>query len=251
MTAEERFDLTDLDGLAWLRLDGGAFEMGSKNGRDDERPVHEVRLSPLRISCYPVTNAQYASFVRDTQRTPPEHWLEDGIPEDESDHPVTHVAWEDAQAFCRWLTEKAGTASEGSAHLPTEAQWEFAARGTEGRVYPWGTDQPTPEHANYQESGIGDTAPVGSHPKGATPDGVHDLAGNVRQWCHDWYGRYPDALHEDPAGPDEGRDRVLRGGSYLDAPGTLRGTYRFNIVPDSRFGFVGFRVAWSLAGLPG
>lgn len=245
MTSETRFDLADLDGPAWLRLDGGSFEMGSENGRDDERPVHEVRLSPFRISRYPVTNAQYTAFVGEANVAPPEDWPDGGIPEEKADHPVAFVSWDDAQAFCRWLTEKVGEGSEGSAHLPTEAQWEFTARGTERREYPWGADAPTPEHANYQESGIGDTTPVGSHQAGATPDGIHDLAGNVRQWCQDWYHRYPDASREDPTGPDEGKERVLRGGSFLDAPGTLRGSYRFNVAADSRFGFVGFRAVWS------
>ena len=236
--------MIDLDGSAWVRLEGATFRMGSDRRRDDVRPVHDVRLSEFRISRYPVTNAQYADFVADTGAAAPQHWPDGEVPADEADHPVTHVSWDDAEAFCGWLTERIGVA-EGRAHLPTEAQWEFAARGVETREYPWGSDEPTPEHANYQESAIEHTSQVGGHPRGATPDGVHDLAGNVRQWCLDWYERYEDASQEDPSGPAEGQERVLRGGAYVDAPGTLRGSYRFNIDPDSCFGFVGFRVAWS------
>ena len=247
MEEQERLDLIDLGGAAWVRLESAAFQMGSDSGRDDARPVHEVRLPEFRISRYPVTNAQYAAFVRETGAAAPQHWPDGEMAADTSDHPVTYVSWNDARAFCSWLTERVD-AGEGGAHLPTEAQWEFAARGVEGREYPWGDDRPTPEHANYQESGIEDTAQVGEHAGGATPEGVHDLAGNVRQWCLDWYERYQDAPQEDPVGPEEGDDRTLRGGAYVDAPGTLRGSYRFNVNPDSRFGFVGFRIAWSSHG---
>ncbi len=247
MEEQGKFDLTDLAGPAWVRLGGATFQMGSDAARGDARPVHDVRLQEFRMSRYPVTNVQYAAFVGATGGTAPEHWSGGQMPMDTSDHPVTNVSWGDAQAFCSWLSERVG-AAEGGAHLPTEAQWEFAARGVEGREYPWGGDQPTPEHANYQESGIEDTAPVGLHSGGATPEGVHDLAGNVRQWCLDWYAAYEDGPQEDPAGPAEGQERALRGGAYVDAPGTLRGSYRFNIDPDSRFGFVGFRVVWSAHG---
>ena len=252
MGEQETFDLIDLGGPAWVRLESAAFRMGSDSGRDDVRPVHDVRLSEFRISCHPVTNAQYAAFVGETGTAAPQHWSDGEMPADKSDHPVTYVSWGDAQAFCSWLTRRVGAgeggAGEGGAHLPTEAQWEFAARGVEGREYPWGGDQPTPEHANYQESAVEDTTPVGLHSSGATPDGVLDLAGNVRQWCLDWYEPYGDGAQEDPTGPEEGQERALRGAAYVDAPGTLRGSYRFNVDPDSRFGFVGFRVAWSSHG---
>jgi len=247
MAKQEKPDLIDLGGPAWVRFDDAVFQMGSDSGRADARPVHEVRLSAFRMSRYPVTNAQYAAFVRETATSAPTHWPDGEAPADISDHPVTYVSWHDAQAFCSWLTESVG-AADGGAHLPTEAQWEFAARGVEGREYPWGDEAPTPAHANFQESAIEDTTPVDRHPLGATPDGVYDLAGNVRQWCFDWFGPYGDGSREDPTGREEGRERVLRGGSYLDAAGTLRGAYRFNVAPDSRFGFVGFHVAWSSHG---
>ena len=249
MTKEAKFDLTDLDGSAWVSLAAATYEMGSLGGRDDARPVRSVRLSAFRVSRHPVTNAQYAAFVLESGTAAPEHWLDGAIPDGKADHPVTYVSWLDAQAYCAWLTEKVGPAGEGGAHLPTEAQWEFVARGTSGRDYPWGDEAPTPEHTNFQESGIEDTAPVGAHSQGATPDGVHDLAGNVRQWCQDWYGRYGEGSEEDPTGPSEGLDRVLRGSSFIDSAGTLRSGYRFNIKPDDRYGFIGFRVAWSDSGL--
>ncbi len=252
MGEQETFDLIDLDGSAWVRLESAAFRMGSDAGRDDARPVHDVRLSEFRISRHPVTNARYAAFVSATGAAPPQHWPDGDMPADKADHPVTFVAWDEARAFCTWLTGRVGAAAgataAGGAHLPTEAQWEFAARGVAGREYPWGDAPPSPDHANYQESAIEETTRVGLHSSGATPEGVYDLAGNVRQWCLDWYEPYSDASQEDPTGPEEGQERALRGGAYVDAPGTLRGSYRFNVDPEGRFGFVGFRVAWSSHG---
>lgn len=245
----ERFDLLDLDGPAWVRLEGGVFEMGSDDGEKGERPVHTVRLSPFLISRYPVTNAQYSAFVEDTGRQPPRHWDGRKIPEGKAEHPVVWVSLSEADAFCDWLTKQIGERSE-KAHLPTEAQWEFAARGTEGRLYPWGSHQPTPEHANYKETGIDDTSPVGSYPKGVTPDGVHDLAGNVYEWCRDWYGSYPENVEpppQDPTGPTTGLTRVLRGGSFDLIPRYLRGADRY-ADPGSRGGYRGFRVAWDGSG---
>ncbi len=247
MVFEPKFDLTDLSGPAWVLLEGGSFRMGSDDGPKDTRPARDVRVSPFRMSRFTVTNDQYAAFVRETGRTAPEYWSGTEVPDGQGDHPVTGVSWNDAQMFCGWLTERAGP-GEGGAHLPTEAQWEFAARGAQGRLYPWGDEAPSRERANYQESAIEGTAPVGAYPSGATPEGVHGLAGNVRQWCLDWYGPYGSEPEEDPAGPESGTARVLRGGSFVDAPGTLRTSYRFMVDPDSRFGFVGFRIAWRLRG---
>jgi len=243
----DELDLTDLDGAAWALIEGGTFLMGSDLGGEDTGPVHEVRVTSFRISRYPVTNAQYAEFVRETNMVAPAHWRDGEPPDGKSNHPVTHVTWDEAQAFCAWLSGRVGSGDEG-AHLPTEAQWEFAARGVDGRQYPWGNRHPTPEHANYQGSALEDTSPVGSHVAGATPERVHELAGNVRQWCLDWYDQYASRPQSDPIGPEIGEGRSLRGGSYIDAPGTLRGVYRFAVDPGGRFSFVGFRVAWSSHG---
>ena len=108
MEEQDRIDLADLGGSAWVRLESAAFQMGSNSGRDDARPVHDVRLAGFRISRYPVTNAQYAVFARETGGVAPQHWPDGQMAADKSDHPVTYVSWDDAQAFCGWLTERAG-----------------------------------------------------------------------------------------------------------------------------------------------
>ena len=242
-----RLDLADLDGEAWVPLEG-EFRMGSKAGASDEMPEHPVRLSPFRISRYPVTNADYAAYVRETNKRAPGHWEEGEIPEGKHNHPVVDVSWADAEAFCAWLGDRLREAGrEGVCELPTEAQWEHAARGGEGRAYPWGDDEPTDEHANFGRN-LGGTTPVGSYRKGATPEGVHDLAGNVWEWCRDWYGPYPDGEATDPEGPSDGSSRVLRGGSSDDAPRHLRGAYRSHTHPGLRLDDVGFRVVWSSSG---
>ncbi|MCH7825168.1 MAG: SUMF1/EgtB/PvdO family nonheme iron enzyme, partial [Acidobacteria bacterium] len=116
MGEQETFDLIDLGGPAWVRLQSAAFQMGSDSGRDDARPVHDVRLAEFRISRHPVTNAQYAAFVRETGRAALQHWPDGEMPADKADHPVTYVSWGDAQAFCSWLTGRVG-AGDGAAHL--------------------------------------------------------------------------------------------------------------------------------------
>ena len=137
---------------------------------------------------------------------------------------MVNVSWEDAEGYCKWA----------GVRLPTEAQWERAARGQEGRAYPWGKDEPDKERANYSETGIGAATPVGLFPKGATPDGIHDLAGNVWEWVADWYGEYPKGRQRNPTGPKKGEDRVLRGGAWGRNATLLRAAFRDRVVPEYR-----------------
>jgi formylglycine-generating enzyme required for sulfatase activity len=205
-----------------------------------------VTLSPFRTSRFPVTNLQYQRFAEESGKAAPRHWVEGRIPEGKEHHPVVYVSWKDAEAYCSWLSRRIQATSGGVVQLPTEAQWEFAARGEEGRRYPWGGDEPTPEHANFGRN-VGDTTPVGSYPRGATPAGIHDLAGNVWEWCRDWYGPYVESSAKDPTGPAKGLKRVLRGGSFIIDPLILRGASRNDALPEFDFDHVGFRVVCALA----
>lgn len=234
-----RFDWQDLDDPGWVKIPAGTFRMGSEE-EEDEKPVHDVQLSGFRISRFPVTNAQYQEFVQETGHRTPNHWKGERIPEGKENHPVVYVSWEDAAQFCAWLSKKTKRRIE----LPTEAQWEFAARGEQGRTYPWGEDPPSPDLANFDDN-VGDTTPVGAYPKGATPEGVHDLAGNVWEWCADWYGPYPEGPVSDPRGPETGPGRVFRACTFRDPPTELRAAYRFFLHAEYSVNNVGFRCVLS------
>ena len=176
-----------------------------------ERPQHEVDLTEYLIGKYPVTNDQYQAFVRSAGYEPPRGWDQGEPPLDEGDHPVIYVGWRDAQAYCRWLSEETGK----DYRLPTEAEWEKAARGDDARRYPWG-DEFEKEKCNTSESGIGGTTPVGQYsPEGDLPYGCADMAGNVWEWTRSMDKEYP----YDPADGREDSeaegDRVLRGGSWF------------------------------------
>ena len=235
-------ELADLGGEGWVALDGGTFTMGSDDGEDRERPPHQVTLSPYRISRYPVTNRQYRQFVMETGKAAPSHWTEGQVPEGQEGHPVVYVSWSDAEAYCTWLTKKVG---EGVVSLPTEAQWEFASRGAEGRTYPWGWEEPDEERANFGDPD-GETTLVNAYPGGATPTGIYDLAGNTWEWCRDSYGPYSGDPITDPTGPNESGPCVLRGGSFGYTRRLLRAAYRRGVHPDvgypnSGFGWCGGR----------
>jgi formylglycine-generating enzyme required for sulfatase activity len=140
------------------------------------------------------------------------------------------MGWEDATKYCQWA----------GGQLPTEAQWEYAARGPQSYIYPWGNGQPNDELLNYRDR-IGDTTPVGSYPGGASWVGALDMAGNVEEWVEDRGVSYPGSPQTNPTGPTTGNNGILRGGYWGDGVSYVRSTYRFNMNPDNRGDFYGFR----------
>ncbi|MBN1580446.1 MAG: SUMF1/EgtB/PvdO family nonheme iron enzyme [Anaerolineae bacterium] len=267
--------------IVWCEVPAGPFLMGSLEddgvAAGDEKPQREVDVAAFMIARYPVTNAQYAAFVDDGgytdrwrrcwtdagwqwkgERTGPDTW---GGVYDLPNHPVVMVTWYEAVAFCRWLEEKCQVSAklnvwrDGQSvacdvqpetlrvRLPTEVEWEKAARGPDGRTYPWGNEMST-DQANYGETGIGTTSAVGCFPAGASPYGALDMSGNMWEWCSTkWesdYRAYKD--DNDLAGTDA---RVLRGGAFNDRAYDVRCAYRFYYDPDNRRGDDGFRVVVS------
>jgi formylglycine-generating enzyme required for sulfatase activity len=227
----------------------GEFIMGSQGHSPDEQPARGVYLEAFRIDRYPVTNAQYAQFLNavespagqcegniclDTQAESPDshilYWqgryvVEAGY----GQHPVTNVSWYGARAYCRYYGKR----------LPTEAEWEKAARGTDGRAYPWGDSlDPHKLNSDYR---IGDTTPVGNYPAAVSPYGVHDIAGNVWEWVDDWYQAYPGSPYRSPFFGQ--KYKVVRGGSW-NHPGSDARTTRRDIAHPARcIHVVGFRCA--------
>ena len=213
-----------------MALPAGRFEMGRADVGPNERPVHSVQMSPFSMQQHEVTNDEYRRFD-------PAHTF----PAGEGLHPVANVSWYEAAAYAAWL---------GGA-LSTEAQWEYAARGTgttSGRAYPWEEGMPDDSRAVFEK---GSTEPVGSRIAGRTPDGLDDMAGNVWEWCRDLFGDYGEGSSVDPLGPT-GREadagpslRVLRGGSFLNDADFLRAALRLRSTPDNRNLSFGFRVVSS------
>jgi sulfatase modifying factor 1 len=230
-TAPSRPDAVNArDGADLLWIPPGEFLMGSDNGDSGEGPVHPVLLDGFWIYRTPVTVAQYrvfyASLGRPLRSEPHWGW--------QDDHPMVNVNWEYACEYARW----AGAA------LPTEAQWEYAARGTDGRLFPWGNEW-DPEKCRHSVSAakVG-VSTVGSYLPGASPFGVLDMAGNVWEWTADWYdqGFYRVSPRENPTGPDWGTHRVLRGGSWGNTdPRDYRTTVRVQCDPGARGPSIGFR----------
>ena len=245
------------DGMEMVFVPAGEFSMGSDEGDDDEKPVHDVYLDAYWIDRTEVTNAQYRAFVEETgHRTPTEcDWGEPTYGQGGMEsHPVVCVSWEDATAYCQWA----------GGRLPTEAEWEKAARGTDGREYPWG-DTFDGTKLNYcdancelehKDTGFDDgyvrTAPVGSFPEGVSPYGVLDLAGNVWEWVADWFAAdyYGGSPERNPTGPEAGDFRVARGGSWNHDSLGGRSALRFRDDPDLRFDEVGFRCGLSSTSSP-
>ena len=221
-----------------IHVEGGTFNMGSDQ-KSDEKPVYQVRLSSFKIGKYPVTVGQYKAFVAATSRSMPDApewgW--------QDNHPIDRVSWYDAAAYCNWLGEKYG----GDWRLPTEAQWEYAARGgqkSRGYTYAGGND--VWDVAWFEDNAGGQTQAVGR--KKANELGIHDMSGNVWEWCRDWYDKdyYANSPSSNPRGPSSGAYRVLRGGSWNYSAAFCRVAYRSNRFTQSdRISPYGFRVVLS------
>jgi len=237
--------ISPLDGMVLMYIPACTFQMGSENGIDDEMPVHTVTLDAFWMDQTEVTNAMYALCVADGDCSPPDSdtsSLRDGYYTGAgyADYPVIYVDWSQAAAYCGWAGRQ----------LPTEAQWEYAARGgLVGALYPWGDDFPScalgaENGAQYTNCSLNDTIAVG----GFAPNGygLYDMAGNVWEWVADWYGPYSSAAVENPSGPEFGNDRALRGGAWRSVGISLRVSSHSGSSPDNTNYSFGFRCSLSV-----
>jgi formylglycine-generating enzyme required for sulfatase activity len=237
-SAEPQAEIVDQAGVPMVFVPAGKFTRGSKDGARDEGPEKIIYLDDYYIDKYEVTNARYAACVQAGMCTQPfgtsSVTREDYFNNPEfADYPVIFVSWNDANLYCQWR----------EARLPSEAEWEKAARGSEELTFPWGNAIST-GRANYNNI-TGDTSAVGSYPDGASPFGIMDMAGNVWEWVADWYDAsyYLEIKLINPNGPAEGEDRVLRGGSWSSSWDYIRTTKRLNIYPENKTSSAGFRCA--------
>jgi len=236
-----------------VHVPAGEFIMGSDK-YSAEKPVQSITLSDYYIDKYPVTNAQFQKFVAATsyvtdaekentglvrigrrwKKVAGASWKSpDGLTgiAGREDHPVSQVSYNDALSYCRWAKKD----------LPTEAMWEKAARGPDGNEFPWGNEDPMEDTANH-DNYVGSTTPVTAYEKGQSVYGIQDAAGNVYQWCRDWYatGQRADT---DPAGPETGTEHVIKGGSFIEGMESLRSANRDRYEPSYTSFLFGFRCA--------
>jgi formylglycine-generating enzyme required for sulfatase activity len=218
-----------------ISIPAGEFTMGNDAGGDDEKPAHKVSVASFEIDQFEVTNEQFQAFVEKTGYVSTAEkagesaaWRTYG--QGKPKHPVILVSWNDAVAYCEWAGKR----------LPSEAEWEKAARGTEGFVYPWGNEWTTGK-ANTEESGYRGTTIVGSFPDGASSYGVMDMAGNVSEWTTDWYEAYPGSTFT--SGYFGKKYRVIRGGGWFSDAKLVRTTERSCSSIDLHNDDVGFRCA--------
>jgi len=224
------------DGAEMVLIPAGSFEMGAhfNEGNGDELPAHEVELDEFYMDIKQVTVGQFKGFLRQSGYEYEGDWNEVAEYSPWDDHPMIYVSWNDATAYAKWAGKR----------LPTEAEWEYAARGRRrGRRYPWGDEiDKTKAHYDSWDEGRGTTKAVGSFE--ANGYGLYDMAGNVWEWCQDWYGKhyYLQSPAENPPGPDTGSVRVLRGGGWLNGSNLLRVAYRNDsFIPANRKNDHGFR----------
>jgi iron(II)-dependent oxidoreductase len=227
-----------------VHVPAGLFKMGADWEFDNESPMREVYLDAFYIDKHEVTNAEYKKFVDEKgHRVPfvdefwaqPFNWRHGTYPPGKQDYPVVLVSWEDAKAYAKWAGKR----------LPTEAEWEKAARGDDGRVYPWG-DEWDINKCNIKESFLDSTRAVYEFSEGKSPYGCYNMAGNVMEWVADRYSEryYRHSPNKNPPGPIRGKERVVRGGAW-DTNISLyaRTAYRHNLPPEKRSASVGFRCA--------
>jgi formylglycine-generating enzyme required for sulfatase activity len=219
------------DGMVMLYVPAGQFEMGCETSpHGNERPIHTVTLDGFWIDRTEVTNGQYALCVS-AQACRESAYADEPATSQEA-LPVVGVSWQDAADYCAWA----------GGRLPTEAEWEYAARGTDGPVYPWGDEAPTCERTQFREC-PGPALPVGSIPDGSSWCGALDMAGNAWEWVGDWFGPYPSETQHNPTGRDTGRERVLRGGAWNSNWNVLRSANRHRLRPGAHTPHLGFRCA--------
>jgi eukaryotic-like serine/threonine-protein kinase len=224
------------DGMEMVYVPAGDFSMGSLAGTSDEQPVHTVTLAAYWIDKTEITNVMYSQCVQAGDCQKPQnqsntHFSYFLNPEF-ANYPVVNLKWSSAQKYCAWAGRR----------LPTEAEWEKAARGTDGRTYPWGNGDPNATLLNFNTP-AGDAVRVGSYPHGASPYGALDMAGNLREWVADWYdpGYYAVSPQSNPTGLAEGQYKVVRGGSWHSDLYSVRSSDRAYQAPDTRDKTIGFR----------
>lgn len=231
-----------------VTVPAGWFLMGSDHKIDpaagpQELPQHRVYLDEFQIDKYEVSNVDYLRFVLATGADWPKFWRESPFPDKMALHPVMSVSWIEADAYCRWAGKR----------LPTEAEWEKAARGEDGRVFPWGNEPAGWIKSNIAHPGskrgfkYPPLANINRYDRGVSPYGVHQLAGNVHEWVADWFDPeyYKKGENRNPMGPQEGENKVFRGGSWNEDPEVARSAGRNAGAPDHRSYLIGFRCARS------
>jgi len=241
-----------VDGAPMVLIPAGPFTMGSHEGLPNERPEHSVTLDAYYLDQYEVTLSLYRKFLQESKHETPPTWNDEAAMS-VGDRPAIGMRWGSAAAYCQWAGKR----------LPTEAEWEKAARGTDRRRYPWGDMQPFVDMANYNRgmwvseavtlvaitSGHdGMSVRHGLKEGGRSPFGISHMAGNAAEWVADWYDRdyYQKSPGKNPPGPATGEKRVLRGGSWADLPSALRVTARFSAEPDFEDRTIGFRCAMNV-----
>ena len=223
--------------MSMAMVPAGEFIMGSQEGAADEQPAHRVYVDTFLMDKYEVSVGQYAKYLEATSLDAPPDWNIMNQPQHQK-RPVVNIDWADAAMYCKWAGKR----------LPTEAEWEKAARGTDGRTYPWGNELPTRLHANFGKMEWNNHAalvPVGKLEDGKSPYGIYDMAGNVWEWVNDWYEQdyYKNSPSQNPTGPSSAQLKVLRGGSWSDNMDNLRSANPYIYEPMSQYHNVGFRCA--------